>query len=236
MSAARGVHTWACDQINTLAGKAESTAGLYFVIAFNGLLAPYWDPGVGGLIIGASVIHLVYFVIRSLFVCYRLDPIHNPSAHCTRNVRGKRVSSDTSDSRCYEVGLESRPEAPEGRRRNDQWGSCDAGARGRGWFFGLFGLRCESLCPHDSGLGSSIIERTVCCGRSTALGPALLVGSAIGFCGWDINNPETVAGGYKGQQDVHESIPEADKERQYKGWERAVERAKGRAEAAADNI
>jgi glycerol kinase len=41
-------------EINTLAAKADTTAGLYFVTAFNGLLAPYWDPGAGGLLIGAS--------------------------------------------------------------------------------------------------------------------------------------------------------------------------------------
>ncbi|KIJ55610.1 hypothetical protein M422DRAFT_41547 [Sphaerobolus stellatus SS14] len=41
-------------EINTLAAKSENTGGLYFVTAFNGLLAPYWDPGAGGLLIGLS--------------------------------------------------------------------------------------------------------------------------------------------------------------------------------------
>ena len=40
--------------INTLAAKSENNGGLYFVTAFNGLLAPYWDPGAGGLLIGTQ--------------------------------------------------------------------------------------------------------------------------------------------------------------------------------------
>ncbi|KIK61293.1 hypothetical protein GYMLUDRAFT_58857 [Collybiopsis luxurians FD-317 M1] len=40
--------------VNTLASKETDTGGVYFVTAFSGLLAPYWDPGAGGLIIGVS--------------------------------------------------------------------------------------------------------------------------------------------------------------------------------------
>ncbi|KAE9406502.1 glycerol kinase [Gymnopus androsaceus JB14] len=40
--------------VNTLAAKETDTGGVYFVTAFSGLLAPYWDSGAGGLIIGVS--------------------------------------------------------------------------------------------------------------------------------------------------------------------------------------
>ncbi len=40
--------------INTLAAKEPDTGGLYFVTAFSGLLAPYWDPGAAGTLIGIS--------------------------------------------------------------------------------------------------------------------------------------------------------------------------------------
>jgi glycerol kinase len=40
--------------VNTLASSVDSTGGLYFVTAFSGLLAPYWDPGAAGLLIGVS--------------------------------------------------------------------------------------------------------------------------------------------------------------------------------------
>ena len=41
-------------EINTLAAREKDTGGVYFVTAFSGLLAPYWDPGAAGLLIGVS--------------------------------------------------------------------------------------------------------------------------------------------------------------------------------------
>ena len=41
-------------EINTLAAKEEDTGGVYFVTAFSGLFAPYWDPTATGLMIGIS--------------------------------------------------------------------------------------------------------------------------------------------------------------------------------------
>lgn len=41
-------------EINTLAAKERDSGGVYFVTAFSGLLAPYWDPGAAGLLIGIS--------------------------------------------------------------------------------------------------------------------------------------------------------------------------------------
>lgn len=42
------------DEVNTLAKQVTSTGGVYFVTAFSGLLAPYWDPGAAGMLIGES--------------------------------------------------------------------------------------------------------------------------------------------------------------------------------------
>ena len=47
--------------VNTLAAKEESTGGVYFVTAFSGLLAPYWDPGAAGLLIGAFSGYAIFF-------------------------------------------------------------------------------------------------------------------------------------------------------------------------------
>jgi glycerol kinase len=41
-------------EVNALAAKEQDTGGVYFVTAFAGLLAPYWDPGAAGLLIGVS--------------------------------------------------------------------------------------------------------------------------------------------------------------------------------------
>ena len=41
-------------QINDLAASVPSTGGVYFVTAFSGLLAPYWDPTATGLLVGLT--------------------------------------------------------------------------------------------------------------------------------------------------------------------------------------
>lgn len=40
--------------VNTLAAKESNSGGVYFVTAFSGLLAPYWDTSAGGMLIGKS--------------------------------------------------------------------------------------------------------------------------------------------------------------------------------------
>ena len=40
--------------INALASSVNTTGGVYFVTAFSGLLAPYWDPAATGMLIGIS--------------------------------------------------------------------------------------------------------------------------------------------------------------------------------------
>ena len=39
-------------EINTLAARVKDTAGVYFVPAFSGLLAPYWRSDARGCIVG----------------------------------------------------------------------------------------------------------------------------------------------------------------------------------------
>lgn len=40
--------------INTLAASVDTTGGVYFVTAFSGLLAPYWDPAAAAMLIGLT--------------------------------------------------------------------------------------------------------------------------------------------------------------------------------------
>lgn len=42
-------------EVNTLAENVSDSGGLYFVTAFSGLLAPYWDTSAGGMLIGTVV-------------------------------------------------------------------------------------------------------------------------------------------------------------------------------------
>ena len=63
--------------------------------------------------------------------------------------------------------------------------------------------------------------------ESTALGSALLAGSAIRLFGWDISKPETLAEvNTKGSTSFSPSMPEVDREKRWVGWKRAVERAR----------
>jgi glycerol kinase len=62
--------------------------------------------------------------------------------------------------------------------------------------------------------------------RSTALGSALLAGSAIGLFGWDIRKPETMAEvNTKGSTEFKPSIGEPMREKRWQRWQCAVQRA-----------
>jgi glycerol kinase len=73
--------------------------------------------------------------------------------------------------------------------------------------------------------------------ESTALGSALLAGNALKLWGWDINNPPTLDKVNTAGKKVFEStIDDGDREKRYRSWNRAVERAKGwQEESQAEN-
>ena len=76
--------------------------------------------------------------------------------------------------------------------------------------------------PPFAGTLISILES-----RSTALGSAILAGSAIGLFGWDITRPETLAEvNTKGCSEFKPSLEEKDREKRWAGWQKAVERSK----------
>lgn len=63
--------------------------------------------------------------------------------------------------------------------------------------------------------------------ESTALGSALLAGHALGLFGWDLTRPETLS--KVNTADVHTfepELPEKERLRKIKGWEKAVSRAR----------
>ncbi|KAG9312817.1 hypothetical protein JVU11DRAFT_6234 [Chiua virens] len=72
------------NEINDLARSIPDTGGVYFVTAFSGLLAPYWDPAAAGLLIGLSsyttpahiaraAIEANAFQTRAILECMKLD-------------------------------------------------------------------------------------------------------------------------------------------------------------------
>jgi len=70
--------------------------------------------------------------------------------------------------------------------------------------------------------------------RSTALGSAICAGAAIKLWGWDLNNPESLKEvNTKGNREFIPNIPEAQREKKWQGWQKAVERSRGWEEGVA---
>lgn len=64
--------------------------------------------------------------------------------------------------------------------------------------------------------------------ESTALGSALLAGSAVRLFGWDIAHPETLHEvNTAGSTTFAPKLPAADRDAKWEGWQRAVERCRG---------
>lgn len=73
-----------------------------------------------------------------------------------------------------------------------------------------------------------MIKRRLIYNRSTALGSALLAGSAIGLFGWDVSKPETLSKvNTKGSMTFKPKTSEEEREVGWKKWQRAVEKSKG---------
>ena len=76
-------------EINTLAESEQTTGGVYFITAFSGLLAPYWDTSAGGMLIGGLFFHTLPSpyspsVLRVLYITATL-PILSPLSYSWRD-------------------------------------------------------------------------------------------------------------------------------------------------------
>lgn len=79
-------------EINTLAEAVPNSGGVYFVTAFAGLLAPYWDTSAGGMLIGTpSPFPPPFTSSPSLTEMHRSDAVYEPLTHRPRNARGRIV-------------------------------------------------------------------------------------------------------------------------------------------------
>lgn len=173
------------DGVNHLAAKEPSTGGVYFVTAFSGLLAPYWDPGAAGLLIGVSQYTNPSHIARAML---------EANAFQTRAILESMKLDSKTDLKYLKV---------DGGMTNGD-------------------LAMEILA--DLG-GFSVVRPEM--RESTALGSALLAGSAVGLFGWDISKPETLAEvNTKGSREFVPSLDELEREKKWRGWQRAVERSK----------
>ncbi|KAF9466043.1 glycerol kinase [Collybia nuda] len=172
--------------VNDLAAKEASTGGVYFVTAFSGLLAPYWDPGAAGLLIGIS---------------QYTNPSHIARATLEANAFQTRA---IIESMKLDSGNDLKHLKVDGGMTNGD-------------------LAMTVLA--DIG-GFSVVRPEM--RESTALGSALLAGSAIGLFGWDINKPETLREvNTKGSREFTPALAEPERQKKWEGWQRAVERSRG---------
>ena len=64
--------------------------------------------------------------------------------------------------------------------------------------------------------------------ESTALGSAILAGSAVRLFGWDISKPETLHEvNTAGSQIFKPQISQGERDKKWRDWQRAVERCRG---------
>jgi glycerol kinase len=164
-----------------IAASVEDTGGVYFVPAFSGLFAPYWDMYARGAIVGLTRYtdrrHLVRATLEA--ICYQ-----------TRDVlEAMRVDADIELTALKVDG---------GATVNDF----------------LMQLQADVL-------GVPVVRPTV--NETTALGAAYAAGLATGFWG----SLDVLEDNW-GQDRIFEPTwDEPRREEGYKGWKKAIERARG---------
>jgi glycerol kinase len=163
-----------------IASLVEDAGGVYFVPAFSGLFAPYWDMYARGTIVGLTRYtdrrHLVRATLES--ICYQ-----------TRDVlEAMRADSDIALSALKVDG---------GATVNDF----------------LMQLQADVL-------GVPVVRPTV--SETTALGVAYAAGLAIGL--WD--DLDALRANWDEDRRFEPAWDEARREKGYRGWKKAIERAR----------
>ncbi|KAI0917997.1 hypothetical protein AcV5_002786 [Taiwanofungus camphoratus] len=180
-------------EVNTLAEQVPDTGGVFFVTAFSGLLAPYWDPGAAGLIIGVSSYTTPAHIARATL---------EANAFQTRGILESMKLDSNTDLKHLMV---------DGGMTNG-----------------------DMVMKVLADIGGFTVVRPEM-RESTALGSALLAGSAVRLFGWNISKPETLADvNTKGTREFTPSMEEAEREKRWQGWKRAVERSRGWEEGVDD--
>ncbi|MGQ9595516.1 MAG: glycerol kinase GlpK [Anaerolineae bacterium] len=164
-----------------IARSVEDAGGIYFVPAFSGLFAPYWDMYARGVIVG-----LTRYVTRAHLVRATLEAI----CYQTREV----LEAMKADSGVALTRLK-----------------VDGGAVANNF---LMQLQADIL-------GVPVVRPTV--GETTALGAAYAAGLAAGV--WD--GLDALRQNWGVDRAFVPQWDEARREAGYKGWLRAVERARG---------
>ncbi|KAG8743323.1 Glycerol kinase [Ceratobasidium sp. 414] len=192
-------------QINELAARHEDTGGVYFITAFNGLLAPYWDASAGGVLIGDSYFPKTLDLMLTGLVRIGLTAYTTPG----------HIARATLEAAAFQTRAIISAMAKDSGV-NLQHLKVDGGMTN-----GDLAMQLQA----DIG-GFEVIRPEM--RESTALGSALLAGSAIGLFGWDVSKPETLSKvNTKGSTSFNPRTTREERVLRWAGWQRAVERSKG---------
>ncbi|KAH0836528.1 hypothetical protein J3R83DRAFT_8167 [Lanmaoa asiatica] len=193
-------------EINDLARSTADSGGIYFVTAFSGLLAPYWDPGAAGLIIG------IYcpFLLVSILGANCLWRIGLSSYTTPAHIARAAIEANAFQTRAIleSMKLDSKTDLKHLK--------VDGGMTN--------GDACMEILADIGGFDVIRPEMR----ESTALGSALFAGAAIRLFGWDLSKPETLAEvNTKGSTEFTPRISSVQRDKAWVAWQRAIERSKG---------
>ncbi|SCV67325.1 BQ2448_5971 [Microbotryum intermedium] len=199
-----------------LAEEVEDTGGVYFVTGFSGLFAPYWDMAATGMLIGLSTYTTKQHICRATLeaTCFQTRAILEAMTKDTQSHTSPEGSvsngrdeddedDDDEDFRPKAVGAGSMKalKVDGGMTSSDVTMQLQAD---------ILGIRVERPTMRES----------------TALGAALLAGSALNLFGWDLEDPSTLRKVNEFGTDVFmPSIDAQEREWKFAGWNRAVNRA-----------
>ncbi|KAI5478016.1 glycerol kinase [Pseudohyphozyma bogoriensis] len=185
-------------EVGALADTVKDTGGVYFVTGFSGLFAPYWDMRATGMMIGLSS--------------------YTTKAHIARA---------TLEATCFQTRAILEAMAKDTRRNHVESGDGDgpAGLHVLSVDGGMTGS--DTLLKIQADILGIPIERPTM-RESTALGAAILAGSALKLFGWDMSKSESLEEVNKQGVEVFEpSLTEEEREWKFAGWNRAVIRCMG---------
>ncbi|MDR1379765.1 MAG: glycerol kinase GlpK [Synergistaceae bacterium] len=164
-----------------MANKVDDAGGVYFVPAFSGLYAPYWDMSARGIIAGL-----------------------------TRYVRKEHIIRATLESICYQTR-----DVVEAMNKDSGVSLAELKVDGGA-------VKNNLLMQLQSDiLGEKVVRPIV--NETTALGAAYAAGLAVGF--WE--NLDDLRANWAQDVVFSPAISDEKREKDYKGWKKAIEKAKG---------
>ncbi|CAH7676049.1 glycerol kinase [Phakopsora pachyrhizi] len=213
-------------EVNRLAAEVEDTGGVYFVTAFSGLFAPYWNDSATGLLIGLTAFTTKSHIARATLeaTCFQtkaiLDAMELDQSQDLKPVNSPSSSSDCSSDMPITPLINQRPHTHQKSRFKPAQSMLKSLKVDGGM------SASDVMLQFQADILGVNVERAEMA-EATALGAALLAGHAINLFGWDLHEPRTLKEvNLSGKRIFTSQIDQAQRSKRYKGWNRAVKRSK----------